>query len=143
MLKRSCFNIYHQSHLSIGSEASSIMAEVRGPKIPGENVRVTKSRSPEDRRGEIGERKLQCPFCRRKNITYRKIVKDHSEEGKSSNCRVGIRCSEPDCMYVCTVGILCWYRHLKAFHDGRKDTPYSAVAVDILADESIIILSQS
>ena len=36
MFKRSCFNIYHQSHLSIGSEASSIMAEVEGPKISEE-----------------------------------------------------------------------------------------------------------
>ena len=46
-------------------------------------------------------------------------------------------CSERDCMYVCTVGILCFYRHLKAFHDGRKDTPYSAVPVDILDGQSV------
>ena len=29
------------------------------------------------------------------------------------------------------------YRHLKAFHDGRKDTPYSAVPVDILDGQSV------
>ena len=113
------------------------MADVGGSETP---IKILKSRNSDDRRVEISERKLECPFCQKTNITYRKILSGHGGEGKSVNCRVSIRCLVPGCMYVCTVGIQCWFRHIKAFHDGKKSTPYSAVGVDIILDESADIL---
>ena len=110
------------------------MAEA--PKIHADKIVKSKSRSRDARCEEIGERKLSCPFCCRSNLTLCKIVQHHSWEGVSSRYRVGIMCSELGCMYVCTVGIGCFYRHLKAFHGVRKQTPYSAVPVDICDDQT-------
>ena len=109
------------------------MAEA--PEIHADKIVQSKSRSHYTRCEEIGERKLSCPFCCRSNLTLRKIVQHHSWEGVSSRYRVGIMCSELGCMYVCTPGIGCFYRHLKAFHGGRKQTPYLAVPVDICGDQ--------
>ena len=87
------FLIFHQSH--IGSKATSIMA------IYPENYEG-KLLEPEFRnRGEeIGERKLDCPYCGKKGITYRKLLEKHAGEGESSQV-VGIECSALGCWYLC------------------------------------------
>ena len=109
-----------------------MMANV-GSEIP---TKIYKSRSPDDRRVDVSERKLQCPFCQKTNLTYRKILSGHGMEGESVNWRVGIGCLVPRCTYVCAVGIQCWKRHIKAYHNGERSTPYCAVALDIILDES-------
>ena len=83
---------------------------------------------------EVGERKLTCPYCGKSGITYRKLVQDHAWEAESSV--IGIQCGANrqvgKCMYLCRSGVFCFLRHLKAYHDGDKDTEYFAVAIDIL-----------
>ena len=119
------FQYFHQSHLGIGSEATSIMA------IYPENFEGKLVDSKFRNRGEeVGERKLTCPFCGKKGITHRKLVQLHAGEAESSQV-IGIKCCALDCMYLCRSGILCFYRHVKAYHGGRKDTPYLAVAIDV------------
>ena len=79
---------------------------------------------------EVGERKLTCPYCGKSGITYCKLVQDQAGEAELSQV-IGIQCCALDCMYLCRSGVLCFYRHVKAFHDGRKDTPYLALAIDV------------
>ena len=118
--------IFHQSHLGINSEATSIMA-INPENNGGKNFKL----ESRNRGEEISERKLDCPYCGKKGITYRKLLEKHEGEGESFQV-IGIQCLE--CLYLCRSGVPCFSRHVKAYHGDKKDTPYLAVVMDIPED---------
>ena len=83
-----------------------------------------------NRKNEIAERKVVCPFCGRNNLTYRKIVKHclfaHQDEMKV----VGIRCQAEGCGYLCNKGIKCFKNHLKNVHANNKTICYKLCKVE-------------
>ena len=78
------------------------------------------------------------PLLWKKGITFRKLVSKHAVEKHAveaeSSQVIGIECLAPGCGYLCRSGVVCFTRHVKAYHSGRNDTPYLAVAIDIPED---------
>jgi len=83
---------------------------------------------------DISERKLVCPYCGKKGLTFRKLRKSHEGGGKSHQL-IGIQCLADECIYMCRSGVFCFSRHVKAYHGNDKGTPYVAVVMDIYEDD--------
>ena len=74
-----------------------------------------------NRKNEIAERKMECPFCEVKNLTYRKVVVHHSVVHQEERRLVGIKCRVKGCKYMCNNGIKCFKAHLKNVHANNKN----------------------
>ena len=82
-----------------------------------------------NRKNEIAERKMKCPFCEVKNLTYRKVVSHHSVVHQEERRLVGIKCRAEGCKYMCNNGINCFKAHLKKVHANNKSTSYKLCRV--------------
>ena len=84
-----------------------------------------------NRKNEIAERKVECPFCGINNLTYRKIVKHCSIAHQDEMKVVGIRCQAEGCRYMCNKGIRCFKNHLKNVHANNKTICYKLCKVEV------------
>ena len=84
-----------------------------------------------NRKNEIAERKMECPFCEVKNLTYRKVVTHHSVAHQEERRLVGIKCRVEGCRYMCNNGIKCFKAHLKNVHANNKNISYKLCRVKI------------
>ena len=84
-----------------------------------------------NRKNEIAERKMECPFCGVNNLTYRKVVKHYSIAHQEEMRVVGIKCKAEGCHYMCNKGIKCFKDHLKNVHANNKNISYKLCRVKI------------
>ena len=84
-----------------------------------------------NRKNEIAERKMECPFYEVKNLTYRKVVSHHSVAHQEERRLVGIKCRTEGCRYMCNNGIKCFKAHLKNVHANNKNISYKLCRVKI------------
>ena len=84
-----------------------------------------------NRKNEIAERKMECPFCEVKNLTYRKVVTHHTVVHQEERRLVGIKCRVKGCKYMCNNGIKCFKAHLKNVHANNKNISYKLCRVKI------------
>ena len=84
-----------------------------------------------NRKNEIAERKMECPFCEVKNLTYRKVVTHHSVAHQEERRLVGIKCRAEGCHYMCNKGIKCFKDHLKNVHANNKNISYKLCRVKV------------
>ena len=98
-----------------------MMAKVRSSGTLSENVAKSKFKiyQDRDRRFDVSEIKIRCPFCLVNALTYRKMIK-HVKSFHPSGRTFGLACLSAGCKHYCTKSVQCMSKHWQVNHYGEK-----------------------